>query len=156
MTCPFCGHPEQRVLDSRPVPGQEAIRRRRECLRCERRFTTFERPETPRLYVLKRSGERQEFDREKVLRSMVVACRKRPVPLELLERTVLAVERELRTDFEGEVPSREIGERVLAALLRIDAVAYVRFASVYQDFETIEDFAHLIERVRAGQEGMPS
>lgn len=147
MLCPYCGSDDQKVLDSRPSREGGAIRRRRECLRCERRFTTFEAYETPRLFVVKRGGGREEFDRDKVLSSMLIACRKRPVAIEALRHAADRVERDLRNQLSDEVASREIGERVLGELSQMDTVAYVRFASVYRDFETIEDFRDIIERL---------
>ncbi|MFN8221466.1 MAG: transcriptional regulator NrdR [Fimbriimonadales bacterium] len=151
MLCPYCGYDDQKVLDSRPAREGEAIRRRRECLRCERRFTTFEEPERPRLFVVKRGGGREEFSREKMLNSMLIACRKRPVSIESLREAVGRVERVLFHDFEDEVPSTAIGDRVLHELFNLDEVAYVRFASVYQDFETIANFREIVERVHSVQ-----
>lgn len=149
MICPYCGNPEQKVLDSRPAREGEAIRRRRECVRCERRFTTFEEYEMPRLFVVKRGGGREEFDRNKLLNSMLIACRKRPISIDTLRTAADHVERDLRHQLIEEVTSTEIGERVLAELRGLDTVAYVRFASVYRDFETLEDFKEVIERLGA-------
>lgn len=148
MHCPFCGHADQKVLDSRPCVDGEAIRRRRECTECGRRFTTFERPERPRMFVIKRNGSREEFSRDKVFDSMRVACRKRPVSVETLRGLSERIERDVYQDFEDEVASREVGLRVLRELAPVDNVAYVRFASVYREFETVLDFAHLIEEVQ--------
>jgi transcriptional repressor NrdR len=148
MHCPYCGHADQKVLDSRPCVDGEAIRRRRECSACGRRFTTFERPERPRLFVIKRNEAREEFSREKVFESMRVACRKRPVKVEVLRSLSERIERDLYQDFEDEVKTREIGERVMRELAPVDTVAYVRFASVYREFKTVSDFAHLIEEVQ--------
>lgn len=147
MQCPFCGYIDQKVLDSRPARDGEAIRRRRECMRCSRRFTTFEEPERPRLFVIKRGGSRQEFSREKVLNSMLLACRKRPVDLETLRQASESVEREVFQEFEEEVPTAAIGQRVMEALLKIDTVGYIRFASVYLDFTTIDDFREIVASV---------
>lgn len=147
MRCPFCGYIDQKVLDSRPAREGEAIRRRRECLGCGRRFTTFEEPERPRLFVVKRGGAREEFSRDKCLSSMVVACRKRPVPVEALKEATERIERDLFQEFEDEVPTQAIGERVMRELHAIDTVAYIRFASVYREFETVEDFATMVEEV---------
>jgi transcriptional repressor NrdR len=157
MRCPFCGHDDQKVLDSRPAREGEAIRRRRECLSCSRRFTTFEAPERPRLFVVKRDGVREEFSREKVLGSMLLACGKRPVPVESVREAADRVERDLSRDFEDEAPSTEIGERVMLELRKLDAIAYVRFASVYREFADISDFRRIIEdvdgeRISAGGE----
>ena len=145
MHCPYCGHPEQKVLDSRPAREGEAIRRRRECESCGRRFTTFEEPEKPRLFVVKRDGSRVEFSREKVLAGMLVACHKRKVPVEVLREAAELIERDAFQEFVDEVPSTEIGERVIEALRKIDTVAYVRFASVYREFETVSDFREIVE-----------
>lgn len=152
MKCPYCGHAEQKVLDSRPARDGEAIRRRRECESCGRRFTSFESPEKPRLFVVKRGGSREEFDREKVLTGMVTACHKRPVSLDDLRQAALAVERDLHDRCEDDVPSQEIGDRVMRELWRLDRVAYVRFASVYQEFEDPEQFAETVRSMaRAGR-----
>ena len=147
MRCPFCGYIDQKVLDSRPAREGEAIRRRRECLGCGRRFTTFEGPERPRLFVVKRGGPREEFSREKCLNSMLIACRKRPVPVEALRAAVERIERDLFQEFEDEAPTRAIGERVMRELHELDTVAYVRFASVYREFETVRDFASIVEEM---------
>jgi transcriptional repressor NrdR len=147
MHCPYCGYPDQKVLESRVAREGEAIRRRRECLACGRRFTTFEIPERPRLFVVKRDGSRQEFSREKVLNSMLIACGKRPVPLETLRDASADIERDLFQEYEEEVPSTAVGERVMRSLSGIDTVAYVRFASVYQEFETLGDFTRIVEGV---------
>src|SRR5580658_7979302 len=138
MHCPFCGFEDQRVLDSRPARDGEAIRRRRECLNCDRRFTTFEAPERPRLLVVKRDGSRVDFSKDKVLHSMLIASRKRPVPADVLRSAVDRVERGLFDSFDDEVPTSAIGHRVMQELAEIDVVAYVRFASVYQEFETLQ------------------
>jgi transcriptional repressor NrdR len=150
MKCPFCGFADQKVLDSRPAREGEAIRRRRECIGCERRFTTFEAPELPRLFVVKRRGEREEFAREKVLTSMLTACGKRPVPFEVVRDAAERIERDVFQEFEDEVPSTEIGERVMRELMGIDSVAYVRFASVYREFATISDFRKIVDAFSGG------
>jgi transcriptional repressor NrdR len=147
MKCPYCGFEDQKVLDSRPAREGEAIRRRRECLSCGRRFTTFEAPEMPRLFVVKRGGDRQEFNREKMLNSMLVACGKRPVPLETVRGAAERIERDLFQEFEDEVRSTDVGERVMQQLMGIDTVAYVRFASVYKEFGSIKDFREIVESV---------
>lgn len=145
MKCPFCGFVDQKVLDSRPARDGEAIRRRRECIGCGRRFTTFEAPELPRLLVVKRRGDREEFSREKVLSSMLTACGKRPVAFEIVRDAAERIERDLFQEFEDEVPSTEIGERVMKELMAIDSVAYVRFASVYRQFASVQDFSKIAE-----------
>ncbi len=151
MRCPFCGHIDQKVLESRLAREGEAIRRRRECIACGRRFTTFEEPEGVRLYVVKRDGTREEFSSEKCLKSLLLACRKRPVPVDVLRRAVESVERDLFLEFEEEVPTRAIGERLLKELRSIDGVAYVRFASVYLEFEDVADFRRILDSMREGE-----
>lgn len=148
VICPFCSHPDQRVLDSRVARDGQAIRRRRECINCERRFTTFEVYERPRLFVVKRDGTRQEFAPDKLLNSMLLACGKRPVPVERLREAVANLERGLYEEFDDEVASTEIGERVMRILREIDTVAYVRFASVYQEFDSVSDFSTILKRCR--------
>ena len=138
------------MLDSRPARDGEAVRRRRECEGCARRFTTFEAPDKPRLFVVKRSGGREEFDREKVLSGMVTACRKRPVSLDSLREAAERVERDLFDLVDDEVPSSEVGDRVMRELYRLDPVAFVRFASVYQAFEDPEEFADTVRRMQEG------
>ncbi len=145
VQCPYCGYIDQKVLDSRPAREGDAIRRRRECLSCGRRFTTFEEPERPRLFVIKRGGGREEFSRDKVLNSMLLAGRKRQVSVETLQKAAEHIERDLFQSVDEEVSSSEIGERVLRQLLDIDVVAYIRFASVYRDFDTIADFRTIID-----------
>ncbi|MEJ5170973.1 MAG: transcriptional regulator NrdR [Fimbriimonadales bacterium] len=152
MRCPYCGHPEHRVFDSRPAREDRAIRRRRECLQCLRRFTTYEEPETPRLMVVKRDGTREAFSIDKVLNGMITACHKRPVPIETLRLAAYEVERSLQTDFEDEAPSWAIGERVMERLRSIDPVAYVRFASVYREFQSPSDFVQIVQTVPAGSD----
>lgn len=147
MRCPFCGFEDQKVLESRVTREGDSIRRRRECLACGRRFTTFEEPEKPRLFVIKRNGSREEFSRDKVLDSMRLACRKRPVPTEALRTASARIEVDLFQEFDEEVPTQAIGEAVLMALLEIDTVAYIRFASVYKEFATVSDFKGIIESV---------
>ena len=148
VQCPYCGHPDQRVLDSRPTPDGGTIRRRRECPACTRRFTTIERAERPRLFVVKRGGGREEFSRDKLLASMRVAARKRPVSVESLEAAATRIERDLLAELHDEVATREVGRRVLGELALVDTVAYVRFASVYEEFETVSDFARIVENVQ--------
>ena len=140
MKCPFCGHQEDKVVDSRGSSDAVSIRRRRECLGCGKRFTTYEQIEEQALMVIKKDGRREPFDRHKLLAGLVKACEKRPVSMEVLERLVDELERELSQAFEREVPSREIGERVMRRLHAVDPVAYVRFASVYREFKDVEQF----------------
>ncbi len=145
MRCPFCGNHGSRVLDSRPVHEGRAIRRRRECEKCEQRFTTFETVEKQPLIVIKKDTSREEFSREKLLRGLIRACEKRPVPLAELEEVVADIERKLRQSGVAEVPSKEIGEMVMERLVDIDEVAYVRFASVYRQFKDINVFVNELE-----------
>lgn len=140
MICPYCGHREDKVIDSREASDGAAIRRRRECMKCERRFTTYERLEESPLLVIKRDGRREPFDRKKLLSGILKACEKRPIPMERLEVLVDEVERELGQKFEKEIPSVEIGARVMQRLHDLDEVAYVRFASVYRSFKDLNQF----------------
>jgi transcriptional repressor NrdR len=140
MRCPNCQQMGTRVLDSRQVNEGDSIRRRRECDSCRQRFTTFETVEEIPLVVVKKEGTREEFSREKVLRGLIRACEKRPVPLEVLENIVSELEMELRNNGQSEVKSEEIGEIVMDHLAKVDEVAYVRFASVYRQFKDINVF----------------
>lgn len=140
MKCPYCGCVESRVIDSRSIDEGGAIRRRRECASCEKRFTTYEKIEESPLIVVKRDGSRQMFDRTKILNGLIYAGGKRKISLSTFESLVDELERELRNSFFQEVTSDEIGQRVLAKLYDIDEVAYVRFASVYHQFRDINDF----------------
>ncbi|WP_078579556.1 transcriptional regulator NrdR [Salipaludibacillus agaradhaerens] len=140
MICPNCQHNGTRVLDSRPSDEGRSIRRRRECDACSYRFTTFERVEKTPLIVVKKDGNREEFSREKLLRGLIRACEKRPVPLEKLESITEDVEKDIRNQGLSEVSSDEIGENVMEALATTDDVAYVRFASVYRQFKDINVF----------------
>ena len=140
MKCPFCGHQEDKVVDSRGSSEGMAIRRRRECLSCGKRFTTYEHIEEQQLMVSKKDGRREPFDRAKLLGGLLKACEKRPVSMDQLEQLVDDIERELSANFEREVSSREIGERVMKRLHSLDPVAYVRFASVYREFKDVEQF----------------
>lgn len=140
MRCPNCWHIGSRVLDSRPAHDSRSIRRRRECESCHHRFTTFETVEETPLIVVKKDGTREEFSRDKVLRGMIKACEKRPVPLEQLEGAVSQIESYLRNKSSSEVSSSDVGELVMEQLADIDEVAYVRFASVYRQFKDINVF----------------
>lgn len=140
MKCPFCAYAESKVIDSRPAEEGATIRRRRECLSCKKRFTTYETMERLPLVVIKRDGSRQSFDRMKVLSGMVRACEKRQVPLSVLERISDEIEQELQNEMEREVSSADVGELVMQRLKDIDEVAYVRFASVYRQFKDIGTF----------------
>jgi transcriptional repressor NrdR len=140
MRCPFCSHAETQVKDSRPTDDSSAIRRRRQCEECGARFTTFERIQLRELTVLKSEGRRETFEREKLERSIAVACRKRPVDAGRVDRLVTGIQRQLETMGEPDIPSARIGELVMDALRGLDSVAYIRFASVYKDFSEAKDF----------------
>ncbi len=144
MKCPFCGDLESQVKDSRPSEDGAAIRRRRMCPECGGRFTTFERVQLRELMILKRSGRRTPFEREKLVRSISIATRKRPVQAERVDRMVSAIVRQLESMGETELPSHVVGEMVMKSLKALDDVAYVRYASVYRDFRQTEDFAKFL------------
>jgi transcriptional repressor NrdR len=147
MNCPYCGNLETRVMDSRDSEGQEAIRRRRECEGCGRRFTTYEKVEEIPIWVMKRNGALEPFQPEKLLRGLVRACTKRDVPLSRLEKVVEDIEADLRANLLYEVTSERLGGMVLEQLQDVDPVAYVRFASVYRQFESLEEFQNELERL---------
>ena len=149
MRCPFCGHDETQVKDSRPSEDGAAIRRRRLCPSCEGRFTTFERVQLRELTILKRSGRRPPFERDKLARSISIAIRKRPLEPERVERMISTIVRQLESMGETELPSSTIGELVMKQLKQLDDVAYVRYASVYRDFKETDDFAKFL-----GEEGL--
>ncbi len=140
MKCPFCGNTEDKVVDSREGPEGDSVRRRRECLKCLRRFTTYEHVEKAPLMVIKKDGRRQPFDRNKILAGLVRACEKRPVSMEKLEELVDEIERQIMRTHDKEVRSQDIGELVMQKLHDLDQVAYVRFASVYRQFRDINEF----------------
>ena len=139
MKCPYCGYQESKVVDSRPA-DEGSIRRRRECLRCERRFTTYETVESLPMVVIKKDGSRQTFDRSKVLRGIQRSCEKRPVPVADMERMATEFEQELQNNLEREISTELVGEMVMDKLKKADEVAYVRFASVYRQFKDINTF----------------
>jgi transcriptional repressor NrdR len=149
MRCPFCGHDETQVKDSRPSEDGAAIRRRRLCPQCEGRFTTFERVQLRELTILKRSGRRTPFDRDKLARSVSIALRKRPVEPDRVERMISSIVRQLESLGETELPSSTVGELIMKELKQLDDVAYVRYASVYRDFRETQDFARFL-----GEEGL--
>jgi transcriptional repressor NrdR len=153
LRCPFCGNPETQVKDSRPSDDGAAIRRRRSCAQCGGRFTTFERVQLRELMVMKRSGRRSPFDREKLERSVAIALRKRPIDPDRVDRMVSGIVRQLESLGETEVPSQIIGELVMKALKGVDEVAYVRYASVYRDFRETSDFARFLGEEGLGEEG---
>ncbi len=145
MRCPYCGHMDTQVKDSRPTDDSAAIRRRRSCPGCGARFTTFERIQLRELMVVKKNGARIAFDRDKLARSILTACRKRPVEEERIDRVVNSIQRRLESLGESEIPSNAIGEMVMEALQGLDKVAYVRFASVYKNFREVKDFENFVE-----------
>ena len=149
MRCPFCGHGESQVKDSRPSEDDTVIRRRRSCPDCGGRFTTFERVQLRELNIVKRSGRRTPFDRQKLERSVEIALRKRPVEPERMERMVSGIVRQLESRGETDIASHVVGELVMQALRSLDEVAYVRYASVYRDFRETQDFARFL-----GEEGL--
>ena len=144
MRCPFCGNHDTQVKDSRPTEDNSAIRRRRYCPACESRFTTFERVQLRELIVIKGSGDKVPFDREKVKVSMDIALRKRPVDQDRIERIVNSIQRQLETSGENEIPTKVIGEMIMNTLRELDQIAYVRFASVYKDFHEVREFNEFI------------
>ena len=151
MRCPFCGNEDTQVKDSRPTEDNSAIRRRRQCPNCGARFTTFERVQLRELTVLKSNGKRETFDRDKLLRSMTIALRKRPLDADRLERVVNGIVRRLESSGESEIPSKLIGELIMDALKSLDPVAYVRFASVYRNFREARDFEAFIEELEEAE-----
>ncbi len=150
MNCPYCNSPDSRVVDSRETESKEAIRRRRECSSCGQRFTTYEKIEEIPITVVKRDGSTEMFHPEKLLRGLMRACAKRDVPAESLQAVVGDIERELREEAAYEVPSERVGKMALERLQGIDLVAYVRFASVYRQFENVEEFKQELERLEGG------
>ncbi len=147
MRCPFCGNDDTQVKDSRPTEDNNAIRRRRQCVNCGARFTTFERVQLRELTVLKGNGKRETFDRDKLLRSMTIALRKRPVERDRIEQVVNGIVRRLESSGESEIPTALVGELIMDALASLDQVGYVRFASVYRNFREARDFEKFIEKL---------
>lgn len=147
MKCPYCGYSQSKVVDSRPTDEGSAIRRRRECLDCEQRFTTYEKIEELPLIVIKKDGRREIFKREKILKGLIKACEKRPISLETLDKIVNNIETELKNTMEREITSKQIGEMVMESLKGVDEVAYVRFASVYREFKDINIFMEEIKKI---------
>ncbi|HEX9703564.1 MAG TPA: transcriptional regulator NrdR [Rhodospirillales bacterium] len=152
MRCPFCGHNDTQVKDSRPTEDNASIRRRRFCPECSSRFTTFERVQLRELMVIKSDGDKVPFDREKLLRSLQIALRKRPVDQDRMERIVNGIQRRLETLGESEIPTKVIGEMVMEALFELDQVAFVRFASVYRNFREAKDFEAFVGKLGSDQE----
>ena len=149
MRCPFCSHPESKVVDSRPSDEGSSIRRRRACLACHKRFTTYETMESLPLMVIKKDGSRQTFDKTKLLNGMIRACEKRPVAFATLEDMANEIEQVLQNDMDREIPSARIGELVMERLKKVDEVAYVRFASVYRQFKDISTFMEELNKLLA-------
>ncbi|MDI6900362.1 MAG: transcriptional regulator NrdR [Anaerosomatales bacterium] len=147
MRCPFCGHDETKVVDSRVSESQDAIRRRRECLQCAQRFTTYERREETPLMVVKKDSRREPFDRGKLLRGLIVASAKRPITPEQLEELIDSIESELHNSFRYEIPAKQLGDMVLRRLLELDKVAYIRFASVYKEFTDLDEFTSELKKL---------
>ena len=147
MRCPYCSHPESKVVDSRPSDEGASIRRRRECLECHKRFTTYETIESLPLVIIKKDGSRQSFDRSKILTSMLKSCEKRSVPVAVLEQIATEIEQTLQNEMDREIPSARVGQLVMEKLKGVDEVAYVRFASVYRQFKDINTFMEELSRL---------
>lgn len=148
MRCPSCGYEESKVVDSRPVEDGASIRRRRECLECGHRFTTYERKDEHPIIVIKSDGSSEAFDRKKLLRGLLIACAKRPVGAEQMDLLIDDIENELRAAGKAEVNSKHLGDMVLSRLAHLDDVAYIRFASVYKDFKSIEEFSRALNDMK--------
>lgn len=148
MKCPSCDHEDSKVIDSRPADDGDSIRRRRICQQCGHRFTTYERLGEKPIIVIKSDGSSEAFDRDKILRGLLIACAKRPVTPEQMNGIINEIEAALRTTPKGEVVSKDLGEMVLAKLIHIDDVAYIRFASVYKDFQSVEEFSLALEDIK--------
>lgn len=147
MKCPYCAHEENQVLDSRDSEDLSAVRRRRECLKCSKRFTTYERVDTVDIFIIKKDGRREQFDRSKLLAGIKTACEKRPISIDTIEETVDEIEQNLRRRKTTEIPSKAIGEIVIRRLKALDKVAYIRFASVYRSFEDVESFEKEVQNL---------
>ena len=152
MKCPFCGNPESKVIDSRPTDEGTIIRRRRECIECEKRFTTYEKIESIPLRVIKKDKSREMFDSQKLLNGIMRACEKRPVTMEQLQNIVDDIENEIFSTLDKEISTKEIGQKVMNALKKIDEVSYVRFASVYRQFKDIDTFMQELSALMKSKE----
>lgn len=152
MRCPFCNHEDTKVLDSRSFMEGHSIKRRRECIKCEKRFTTYEKIEEIPLYVVKKDKRREKFDKNKLLRGLTAATIKRNVSRESLELFVMEIEKNIQNSLKTEISTDELGQMVMEKLLSIDQVAYVRFASVYKDFKDIKSFIEIVENIKDNQE----
>ena len=148
MKCPFCGYDDSKVLDTRPTDEGYTIRRRRECLKCQKRFTTYEKIEQSPVMVIKKDGNRQAFDRDKIVRGMIKSCEKRPVSADEIEEAVNNIEKKIENSMRREITSLEIGELVMDELKDLDEVSYVRFASVYREFKDVESFYKEIKNLK--------
>jgi transcriptional repressor NrdR len=148
LRCPFCTHEDSQVKDSRPTEDGAAIRRRRQCEACAARFTTFERIQLREVWVVKSEGRKEAFERDKLTRSIGIACRKRPIDPARIEKLISGIQRQLETSGDGEVASQAIGQMVMEGLKRLDSVAYIRFASVYKDFTEAKDFEEFAGTVK--------
>lgn len=148
MRCPACGHPESKVVDSRPSDDGASIRRRRECLSCGRRFTTYERLGDNPLVIVKSDGSSEAYDRSKLYRGLLIACAKRPISAETIGALIDDIEADLRNSFSTEIKSKDLGEMALERLSKLDDVAYIRFASVYKDFQNVEEFTEALKGLK--------
>ncbi len=148
MRCPQCNHLESKVIDSRPAEEGFAIRRRRECLKCDFRFTTYERLIENPIIVIKADGSSEAYDRQKLLRGLLIACAKRPITPDQIEDLITSIERSLKKSQKTEIRSRDLGEMALARLAKLDHVAYIRFASVYKDFKTADEFSAALKELK--------
>ncbi len=153
MRCPFCDSEQTQVVDTRTNPGSNVIRRRRRCAGCDKRFTTYERVELRMPRLVKKDGSRTDFDRDKLVGSMMLALRKRPVATDAVDAAADRVEEKLRSQGEREVPTSTVGDLVMRELAKLDKIAYIRFASVYRSFETPDDFREAVQEVKAGRRG---
>jgi transcriptional repressor NrdR len=149
MKCPYCGHTEDKVVDSRSCEENNSIRRRRECLKCQKRFTTYERIENMSLMVVKKDGRRESFDRQKLLNGIMKSCEKRKISVDEVEKLVDDIERQLQRNYDKEASSSDIGELVMKKLGKLDQVAYVRFASVYREFKDVNQFMKELKQILA-------
>ncbi|ADL42343.1 ATP-cone domain protein [Caldicellulosiruptor obsidiansis OB47] len=147
MRCPFCGYEDSKVVDTRPTDEGRTIKRRRECLKCQKRFTTYEKVERQPILVIKKDNRREEFDRNKILNGIIKACQKRPVSIEQMNKIVDEIENEIYNSMREEISSREIGEMVMEKLKKIDEISYVRFASVYRQFKDINTFIEELQKL---------
>lgn len=147
MKCPFCGSPDNKVVDKRETKDLESTRRRRECLKCNKRFTTYEKIENIDLFIVKKDGRREQFKREKLKTGLLKACEKRPISVDKIDETVLKIEAQLKAKKKKEILSKEIGNLIMRALKKIDKVAYIRFASVYREFEDLSSFKEEIQKI---------